>query len=238
MSADRLQGFWEGKNAMTAARRKARALKTNDDRASAECVLASAHYSRAGTLWARGRMWAPLVAWHFWRARWHAQKVLDVTFGLNLSPEQYDVLGTIMLRGPFPNASCALSFFLDGLVRVEENHSDLKPHTVALLYIGVAQCLEVLSKDVSGDKLSLHNLRQRYEHLIRDGFEKAAARIPRIEVEEPDLHGQRQLVRVLKHCGAYFKRIGDARGEEFLARAKKLAAEVSSDQLAKIEAGI
>lgn len=226
----KLQGFWEGRaSAMTAAREKAQEHEAKGRHSDAESVLASAHYSRATTLRTRGLWWLPIIVWHFWRARRHVRKLLRG--GLDaLSPEQLDVAGTILKRRPLPDIIGAARCFQAGIssARVALGLSDLgvskakvAPHTLALLYIGLGECQE------QGDTPSR-------EFFAPHTFHEAALLIGRIEREEPDLQGKRQLVRVLKHCGAYFKRVGDPRGEEFLARAKKLAEEVSSDQLAKI----
>ncbi|MBI2038867.1 MAG: hypothetical protein HYT22_01100 [Candidatus Niyogibacteria bacterium] len=229
-----IQGFWEGKaSAMTAAREQARELRAKSDRASAECVLASAHYSRATTLWTRGPWWLPFVLWHFWRARRHVRKILDGSGNhRNLSPEQFDVAGTILMRGPFPDISTALWFFYGGYWEAEEERRPrTQPHTKAFLRIGLGECRELPG-------------REHDSGLARRFFGEAADLIPAIESFASlisELGSDRykcQLVRVLKRCGAYFKRVGDPRGDEFLARAEKLAAEASPDQLAKIKAGI
>lgn len=224
----KLQGFWEGRaSAMAAARKKARELIANSkwfeaQRSEAESILASAHYSRATTLRTRGRQWLPLVAWHFWRARAHAHGLFAYdTDGLyNFSPDQLDVVATIFRKGPFPDLRRARLCLAVAIGKIA-GRNKIVPHTAALLWIGLGECCEQCGD--TGDVVG------RY-------FQTAADLIPQIEAEEPDISGKRQLVRVLKHCGAYFKRIGDARGDEFLARAKKLAEEVSSDQVAKIKA--
>lgn len=227
-----VQGFWEGKaSAISAAREKARELvagsKWSDvgKHAEAESVLASAHYSRAGTLRTRGFWWLPFVLWHFWRARVHVRALIG--YGISgLSPDQLDIAGTILKKGPFPDIKKALECFRAGIPSpgvLAKKQKKIAPHTLALLEIGIAECYEQ-----QGDRPS-----------AQLGFENVACHgISDIEKEESDIAGKRQLVRVLKRCGAYFKRIGDPRGDEFLARAEKLAEEVSPDQLAKIKAGI
>lgn len=211
------QGFWEGEaSAMTAAREGARNQRKNGNPAAAESILASAHYSRAGTLRTRSRLWLPLVAWHFWRARIHARKL--VGYGLSsLSPEQLDVIGTVFRKGPLPDFDLAMTCLHAGLAGLKD---DTVPHTIALLYIGLGDCYR----------------QKALQEAAQNWFNMAADLIPRIEKEESDLHGKRQLARVFRHCGKYFKLIGDPRGNEFLQRAEALAREVSSDQLAKIQA--
>ena len=231
MDDGKLQGFWEGKrSAMAAAREKAREHAANRKYVDELSVLASAHYSRATTLRARGKCWFPFVAWHFLWARVYARKLS--VWGINaLSPEQSDVAGTILLKGPFPDIIAAVRCFNAGIEKIQVGKT--KPHTIALLYIGRGECLEL------GDSPSK-------EFFAPHAFHDAAALISRIEKEEPDIHGKRQLIRVLRRCGTYFaervprciddRSLWIMRGDEFLLRAEELAREVSSDQLAKLKA--
>ena len=231
MSDDKLQGFWEGKrSAMTAARERARELAIGGKRVEAKSVLASAHYSRAQTLRTRGRIWLPFVAWHFLWARAHARKLS--VWGINaLSPEQCDVAGTILLKGPFSDNIAAARCFNAGIEKMQVGKT--KPHTIALLHIGLGECFE-------------HGDTPAKEFFAPHAFHAAAALISRIEKEEPDIHGKRQLIRVLRRCGTYFaervprciddRSLWIMRGDEFLLRAEELAREVSSDQLAKLKA--
>jgi len=191
---------------------------------SAHTALASDYYSlvkRYVNWWG-----FPLAIIFMWRAAFHRDRAYEAVKLSYLHPNKLDVLQTIYRRLPWPwkNMVRAMECIEAGLFENHANGPGPLPHTLALLWVGLAEC-----RIAFGAKLPM----------VREAYHRALSLESAIMAEQDKLMAERQLCRVLKSAGDFFARHDDwseqHQGIRLLERALSIAERVSRDQAVAVK---
>ncbi|MBX4195804.1 hypothetical protein KW796_02530 [Candidatus Parcubacteria bacterium] len=228
----------DAREIMREARRRFRVLMRDSEfehTPDPHVALASTHYS----LVKRYKKFDPRAIWHAWRAAKHANAAANldaVSHYKNITPDQADVLSTILTKVPKPlggSLSRARSIARVALHRAEE----MLPHTYAFLILRLAE-IDLALGFAKG--------------VVLDKYIRAKSLKESVLSEEDKVMAKRQWCRIASAIGLFYidileedvGRYADDRitceGEELLVEALRLSREVldgrqlSRDQELKI----